>query len=234
MKTALALFLFLFPTAASAAERGYSVTDFDRIRIDGPYSVQLVTGRSPSARATGSQGAIEAVSVEVQGRTLIVRRNSQAWGGSQGATGKPTGPVTLQLSTQSLRGATVNGAGSLGIDKLRGATIDLVVSGSGSMTVEAIDADKLTVAVVGNGRATVAGRVAIAQVGVRGTGGFDGEKLIAKEAKLGADGPADIRITATTTAGVVSNGAGTIVVLGDPACTVKATGSGSVVCGKAR
>jgi hypothetical protein len=70
MKTAAFALLLLAPLMAApahAAERGYSVTDFDRIRIDGPYRVTLTTGRSPGARAVGAQAAIEGVAVEVQG-----------------------------------------------------------------------------------------------------------------------------------------------------------------------
>ncbi|HZF43328.1 MAG TPA: head GIN domain-containing protein [Sphingomonadaceae bacterium] len=232
MKTAaFALFLLapLMAAPAHAAERGYSVTDFDRIRVDGPYRVTLTTGRSPGARAVGAQAAIEGVAVEVQGRTLIVRRNTQTWGGYPGAS---AGPVEVRVTGYTLRAAALNGAGSLAIDKVKGASLDLVVAGSGLLTVGAIEADRLTVGVTGNGRARIAGKAAIAQLGVRGTGSIEATALVAKDAKIAADGPGEISVTATVTAGVVSAGAGQIVVLGNPACTVKATGSGTVTCGK--
>lgn len=230
MKTlAFALLLLAPALPAVAAERSYSVTDFDRIRIDGPYKVTLATGRSPGARAGGSQSAIDAVTVEVQGRTLIVKRNSQIWGGYPGQS---SGPVEVRLTGFALRAAAINGVGSLSVDKLKGASIDLLVAGSGLLTVGAVEADRLTVGVTGNGRATVAGKAAIAQLAIRGTGVIDAGRLIAKDAKIAADGPGTITVTATVTANVVSNGAGEIIVLGDPACTVKATGSGTVVCGK--
>ena len=230
MKTLpLALALLAASAPLAAAERGFSVTDFDRIRVDGPYKVTLATGRSPGARAFGAQGAIDAVTVEVQGRTLIVKRNSQTWGGYPGQS---AGPVEVRITGYALRAATLNGAGSLAVDKLKGASIDLLVAGSGLLTVAAVEADRLTVGVTGNGRAAVAGKAAIAQLAVRGTGVIDGAKLIAKDARIAADGPGTITVAATVTANVMSNGAGEIVVLGDPACTVKAMGSGTVACGK--
>jgi len=218
----------LLSSAAPAAERGYSVTDFERIRVDGPYKVTLTTSRSPGARAYGSQAAIEGVSVELQGRTLIVKRNSQMWGGYPGAS---AGPVEIRLTGYALRSATLNGAGSLTVDALKGQSIDLLVAGSGLLNVGRIDTDRLTVSVAGNGRAEVGGKAAIAQFAVHGTGAIDGSALVAKDAKIAADGPGDIRIAATATASVVSSGAGSIAVTGKPACTVKATGSGTVVCG---
>ncbi len=227
MKTAI-LAATLLSSAAPAAERGYSVTDFERVRVDGPYKVTLTTGRSPGARAYGSQAAIEGVSVELQGRTLIVKRNSQTWGGYPGTS---AGPVEIRLTGYALRSATLNGAGSLTIDALKGQSIDLLVAGSGLLKVGRIDTDRLTVSVAGNGRAEVGGKAAIAQFAVRGTGAIDGSALVAKDAKIAADGPGDIKIAATATASVVSSGAGNIAVTGRPACTVKATGSGTVVCG---
>lgn len=229
MKTAAFALALLAASPALAAERGYSVTDFDRIRVDGPYKVTLATGRSPGARAIGAPGALDAVVVEVQGRTLIVRRNGQSWGGYPGTS---AGPVEVRVTGHALRSAAVNGAGSLLVDKLKGAAVDLLVAGSGSLTVAAIDADRLGVGVTGNGRATVAGKAAGAQLAVRGTGVIDAAALVVKDVKIASDGPGTVTVAATSTAGVVSHGAGEIVVTGRAACTVKATGSGTVACGK--
>lgn len=235
MTKPIAARILLFSPAAlamampvAAAERGYSVTDFDRVRVDGPYKVTLATGRSPSGRAFGSAAAIDGVSVEMQGRTVIVRRNSQTWGSGAAAGG---GPVEVRLTGYAVRAASLNGAGSLAIDKLKGQSIDLSVAGSGALSVGAIEADRLNVAIVGSGRAKLTGKAATATLGVRGTGSIEAGALTVKDVKIAADGPGDIAVTATSSAGVVSNGAGNVAVGGDPACTVKSTGSGTVACG---
>ena len=49
---------------ASAAERNFTVTGFDRIRIDGPYRVRLTTGVAPFAKASGSAAALQGVSID--------------------------------------------------------------------------------------------------------------------------------------------------------------------------
>ena len=66
-------------TPAAAADRNYSVTSFDRIRLDGPFKVRLTTNVAPFARATGSPEALDGVSLEVQGRTLIIHFNRSSW-----------------------------------------------------------------------------------------------------------------------------------------------------------
>src|SRR5688572_6185392 len=102
---------------AAAAERNYSITTFDRIRVDGPYRVKLTTGVAPYARASGSVAGIDGVAIEVNGRTLIVHANRSAWGGYPG---KANGPVEIAIGTHAITSAWLNGAGSLDIGKVKG------------------------------------------------------------------------------------------------------------------
>ena len=67
--------------AAPATERTFSVTGYDRIRIDGPYRVTLKTGVAPYARAPGSDASNDGLSMKVEGRTLVIRLGSGGWGG---------------------------------------------------------------------------------------------------------------------------------------------------------
>src|SRR6185503_7174940 len=108
--------------------RSYSVTSFDRIRIDGPYQVQLTTNVAPFARASGSQASLDAVVLKVEGRTLIIRESSGGWGGYPG---EGRGPVTIEVGTHDLSTAWINGAGGLGIDRVKGLSFDLAIQGSG-------------------------------------------------------------------------------------------------------
>src|SRR5690242_6766099 len=89
---AASLALLTVSVSASAVDRRYAVTDFDRVVVEGPYSVRLTVGRPSAAVATGAQAALEGVSVDVQGTTLRIRRNANAWGGYPG---RPPAPATI-------------------------------------------------------------------------------------------------------------------------------------------
>ena len=119
----LALFLATIPTVAAAAERTLSVTSFDRVRVEGPYKVSVATGVSPFAKVSGSTAAIDGVTVDQQGRTLIVRPNSSAWGGNY--PGQSRGPVEISVGTGDLSAAYVNGTGSLAINRIKGLSFTL-------------------------------------------------------------------------------------------------------------
>jgi hypothetical protein len=64
------------PVAAEAARRNFSVTSFDRIRMEAPFDVTLVTNKAPFARADGPVTSLDAVDLRIEGRTLIVRQRS--------------------------------------------------------------------------------------------------------------------------------------------------------------
>jgi hypothetical protein len=209
-------------SAAGAVDRNLSVTTFDKIRIDGPYKVTLTTGVSPFARVSGSPAAIDAVSVDQQGRTLVVRGNPSSWGSYPG---QGRGPVEISVGTQDLAAAWVNGPGSLAIDKIKGLSFDLSVQGSGSAAVANANVDQLKVAISGVGTVSIAGTAPKLTAIVRGTSSLDASGLAVKDATIGAEGPAQVRLTASNTAKIDARGVSTVDVAGGAACTVTMQGS---------
>lgn len=210
---------------AMAAERNFSVTSFDRVRVDGPYKVKLTTGVPPFAVATGSAIAIDRVSVSVEGRTLIVRQNPGSWGGYPG---EAPGPVEIEVGTHELSQAWLNGSGTLAIDRIRGLTFDLALQGSGSAAIGDADVDQMKIGISGAGSVTISGKAPKLTAVVRGTSTLDAAGLTAKDALVGAEGPSDVRVLATATAKVDARGTTSVAVGGNPSCTVKAEGSAVV------
>ena len=211
--------------AAPVAQRNYSVTSFDRIRVDGPYEVRLKTNVAPFARASGSQASLDGVAVRVEGRTLIVRPSGGGWGGYPGEN---RGPVTIEVGTHDLGTAWLNGAGTLIIDKIKGLGFDLAIQGSGSARIDSADIDQLKLGISGAGSTRIAGRAANMTATVRGTSSLDAEGLTVKDAVIGAEGPAIVRATVTNAAKVDALGLAAVTLAGKPACTVNAKGSASV------
>lgn len=211
--------------AAQAAERRYSVTDFDRIQIDGPWRVTLVTGKPPSAVAIGGNDGIDRLSLDVEGRTLRIRRNARSGFA-------PAGPIEIRVSTHGLRSAAVNGPGILSIDRTRGLRLDLALSGSGQIGVDKVEADNLVLGLLGSGKIKLAGRAKTLRGTIQGTGDLAAETLSADDATLNADTAGRIALAVKRTAKITAAGQGEVEILGSPSCTVKALGSASVKCGK--
>lgn len=218
-------------TGAVAADRRYAIADFDRVIVEGPYSVRLAVGRPSSAVASGSQQALEAVSVDVQGTTLRIRRNRNAWGGYPG---RPVEPATIVLTTRNLRSARLVGTGSLEMTGARGLRVDLSVEGSGRLAASALDADTLFVGVRGSGTAQLQGTAETFSAEVQGSGSLDGAGFSAETATVSAVTSGDISLTARRAVTVTANGLGRVVVEGQAACTLRGPGASEVRCGTDR
>ena len=210
---------------ATAAERSFTITSFDRIRVDGPHKVRLTTGVAPFARATGDSAGLDRLSLSVEGRTLVVRNNPSAWGGYPGRT---VGPVELAVGTHDLSAAWLNGSGSLVIDKVKGLSFDLAVHGSGSASVASASVDQLKVAASGVGSVAIAGKAPRLTASVRGTSTLDASGLDSKDAVLTVEGPSAVRLSVSNSAKIAAFGNSTVEVAGSPACTVNAQGSATV------
>jgi hypothetical protein len=202
-------------TPASAATRNFGVNSFDKIRVEGPYKIKLTTGVP----------ALDRVSIESQGSTLIVHPNRSSWGGY---SGRDSGTIEIEIGTHELVSAWLNGSGVLGINKVKGLSFDLSVQGSGSTSIAQVDVDQLNVTVAGTANATLAGRTAKTTAILRGISSLDATSLSSKDATIGADGAATIRAEVTNSAKIDASGPATIAFTGKPACTVRASGSTSV------
>lgn len=226
MRIFLALFFIL--VAASplfAAQRNYTVTDFTRVRVEGPFAVTLATKVAPYARATGSQRALDRVSLRVEGRTLVIRVDRSAWGGQPD---EQAGPVTISVGTHDLDQALLVGPGSLAIDRVRGLNFALSSFGSGAASISEVAVDRLRIAVEGSGSARVAGATKQFDATLNGPGLIDAAGLTAKDANLSAMGPASLRALVTNAAKINATGTATVTLDGGAACVLKVTGSAVV------
>jgi hypothetical protein len=226
MKTAALAALLLLAAPAGAATRTYTVPSFDHIRVDGPYQVSLKTNVAPFARASGSQQALDAVSIKVEGNTLIVRSNpSGAWGGYPG---QERGPVTIEIGTPDLANALVNGAGTLNIDRVKGLKFNFSVQGSGMLTIAHADVDQMRALLDGSASARLGGQAANVNASIRGTSTFDAESLAIKDVTIAAEGPTVVRANVSNSAKIDARGLTTVAITGGAACTVKTEGSATV------
>lgn len=231
MLRALAFSIALFAAAGPAcgADRRYAIADFDRVIVEGPYAVTLAVGQPSSAIARGSAQALEAVTVDVQGTTLRVRRNPSAWGGTPG---KAPPPATITLTTRNLRSVRVIGTGTLDLSGGRGLRLDLSVEGSGQLRARALAADTLSLGLRGSGSLELAGNVKAITADLQGSGSVNGTALTAETATIFAATSGNITLSARRSAKVTAHGIGETVIAGGPACTISGPAAGQVRCGR--
>lgn len=227
----LALGLLLHALPATAAERSVAVTNFDRVRIDGPFEVKLTTRASPNVRISGDPRVLENVSVTFDGGLLVVRRDAAA---AARAPKNVAAPV-VTLFTRDLRSAGVIGGGILTVQgPVAAIRVDLTVTGAGSITAPGIAADQLVATLIGNGALTLGGTARSARLLSNGAGSIAADALVANEAIVRTDGPTSVTVTARFNATASSTGLGPITILGKPECKVRAAAGGPITCANAK
>jgi hypothetical protein len=219
--------LAAFAAPATAADRTYSVTDFNRVIVEGPYLVQLSVGGPSRAVASGTQAGLDRVTVDVQGQTLRIRRNRSAWGGTPGAD---LGPVTIRLATRNLRSARLIGPATLDVDGARGLNLEFLVEGSGRIRATNVAADNLSLALVGSGGLDVAGTAKALTGNFQGTGNVDGTRLISQGARVTAITAGTVALTVNGPITLAANGLGDVAIYGRAICTVTGPGAGQARC----
>ena len=220
----LTLAVMALAAPADAATRNFGVTSFTKIRVSGPYKVNVATGIAPFARASGSANAIDRVAVDVRGDTLVVQANP-SWGGYPGAD---PGPVEVSVGTHDLTSASLIGSGSVVIDRVKSLSFALTIQGSGVGHIGDAAVDQMNVSLEGTANARVAGRAGKLTALVRGLSALDAAKLSTPSADFSIDGTATIDSTVTDTAKVNGWGPETVRLSGRPACNLKVQGSATV------
>ena len=233
LRHSLILALIALAAPAHAADRSYVVTNFDRVRVDGPFSVQVEVGTGgAAASASGDERVLGDLDISVEGTTLIVRKGSQGWGERGETRGGPSPVVTLR--TAAVRGATVVGGARLTLSgRLRTNRFDVQVTGAGTIDAAGVDADDVVVTVIGNGNVTLAGRAARARYSTNGGGTIAATALDAGEVLAVMDGAGETRASARYTADLTNRGLGLIAISGSPKCTVRGQSTGPIQCGAA-
>ena len=224
----LALLALLALAAPAAAEtRRIPVSDFDRVIVEGPYAVHLVTGRPSSASATGTREALDRLSVDVQGQILRIRRSRNAWVGTPGAD---SGTVTIALATRNLRSARLIGPARLLAESVRGLNVEFSVEGSGTLHATRVDADNLSLALLGSGRLDVAGAARAMTGNFQGSGEIEATNLRAEHATIATTTSGAVTLTVNGPATITNNGLGNVRILGRPVCTTAGIATDQVRC----
>lgn len=228
MIATLLLPMLALHAAAPGEERRFVFTSVDRLRVQGPFTVEVVSG-SPGAVATGDPGALDSLQVRAEGGTLTINTGAGGW---ERRTRADPGTVHIRVSTPRLRAASANGGAAVRIGAMRAARVDLALQGTGSLEVDDIRADELVATHTGFGTMTLAGTAERARLRGFGAARVAAAAFAAEDAVIVWESPEPLTIGVRYTAQVIATGTGQVTILGRPDCRV--SGGGPVECGRSR
>jgi hypothetical protein len=213
---------------AFAADRSYSITEFDKISVDGPYQISVETGKPPSARASGGQAALDLLLVEVRSQRLVIKTLKSGWGERNFLK---QGPITITVTVPGLKRIDFSGTGSLSINRIRTARVFIGQSGSSQIKISQIDSDQIDLFATGDGLVTLSGKALTGRIDNSGAGRIAGAGLTVSDLDVRSSSAGETRIGAIRSAKVIGTSSGDVIIGGKPACTVTRLGAGEIICG---
>lgn len=214
---------FLLTASAAPQEKVFLVTGFERVRVDGPFAVEIVRGPT-RAVAEGDAKLLERLIVRVDGGTLVVTAGVQTGTPARVADALPR----ITLTTPAIHGLLVNGGGEVRVGEMRGTRVDIALNGSGTIHVGAVQSDDLNLTVIGAGRVSASGSSRRARVRLSGPGTIDAPGLQIGDGTLISESAGELKIGVRYTVRVFAMGLGKVTIGGTPEC--KISGPGPVEC----
>jgi hypothetical protein len=165
-------------------DRDYEVGEFERLELSGPFDVVVSTGSPPSVRASGSQSALDALSVEQDGDRVAID-----WDGGWACD------LEVAVTVPALKSVRMTGSGDVSVDRVKGDSFECATNGSGDLDVEEIEVQRLKLRSVGSGDLRIDKlRSADIEASLTGSGDLDIVAIESTALKLTMDGSGDAAI----------------------------------------
>lgn len=210
---------------ASAAERRFEASGFDKVAVAGSDNVMIRTGTGFAVVATGETADLDRLEVRVEKGVLHIGRKSGGW--SWGSNSKD---LNIAVTLPALHGLSLAGSADVQADKGSGDLFDIRVAGSGNLMLASLETRTANVAISGSGDVKVAGRCGALNVRIAGSGDADLAGLACTNAAISIAGSGDVNAHASGQADVRIAGSGDVRITGGARCSKRVAGSGEVYC----
>ncbi|MYM82759.1 DUF2807 domain-containing protein [Duganella sp. FT50W] len=216
------------------------VATLDGFEVNGPMQVEVRVGQQTALQIEGDSNIVPLVRTDASGGTLRVWIDGSI---------RTSQPLRVLYSTPVLRHLSANGSGSLTVDGLNGAPLELSLNGSrgvrlagrvarldarlngsGGLNASALESGSASARLNGSGRLDL-GRVngEALSLDLRGSGGAQASGNVrSMTVRLNGSGSADLAGLTSQSADLSSNGSGGISATVTQSLVAYANGSGAV------
>jgi hypothetical protein len=146
------------------------VPAFSKVRIENSGTTDVTIGPPGPLTITADDNLLEYITTEVRGDTLVLDCRDSC---------RPRTPIRVTVSTPSLTGAAIAGAGTISVRGLDESKFDASISGSGKIVAEG-SAERLVASISGSGSLELA-KLAAQQADVRISGSGNADIQAAQE-----------------------------------------------------
>ncbi|WP_164156913.1 head GIN domain-containing protein [Sandarakinorhabdus rubra] len=208
---------------ASAEQRRFPLTGFDRVVVAGSDDVTITRGGF-AVTADGAAADLDRLDIAVVDGVLKISRKRGDWRSWNGKA------VRVAVALPALRGLSLSGSADVQADRGDADRFALTLSGSGDVSLAKLDAKTADISLSGSGDVVTGGRCGAVNLRLSGSGNADLSALKCTNASISVAGSGDVRAHVAGAATVQVAGSGDVAIAGGARCTKRVAGSGTVTC----
>jgi hypothetical protein len=174
-------------TAAQSEQR--QPGEFHQVDLRGAGELIVRVGPATSLTLTGDPERLKDVKTEVRAGRLVIDQE-RGWNWFRG------GKLKIELTTPTLDGLAIRGAGDAQVSGIKGSQLLLEIDGAGDLRAS--------------------GETDMLEAHIKGAGDMDLAQLAARDAKVSINGAGDLSVRASGALEATINGAGSIRYTGHP------------------
>lgn len=218
-RTPLLVCVLLFPATLAAAEKRFEVADFQAVHFSGVGDVHVLQRGRETLVASGSDEALDAVTVEVDRGVLYIEVDTR--------DRFRRGPK-FELEIKTLGAITVLGAGRVHVEGLDARQLFVDARGSSEIVLEGLAIHELNANSRGSVEFIVTGRVERQVVSLAGASRYAAEALASSYGEMNIRGASDARVAVAEVLDVMVSGAASLEYIGSPRLYETVRGAGRI------
>ena len=196
-----------------------SVSAFEKIHVSSSANVRFHSSSEYRVVVTTDKNLDEYVEVVTKNSVLNIGTKSGSYSFSK---------FLVEVYCPTLTGISISGSGSFeSVDKITSSTFDTSISGSGRIEGN-IECETFYARISGSGRIIITGSSKDADIGISGSGKFNGSDFIVNNATVRTSGSGNIDVHATDNLKANTSGSGNINYRGEPKTDTNVSGSGQI------
>ena len=197
---------------------GWSAVD-----LSCPGTLELAIGENQGIQIEAEENILPLIETLVRDDRLTIRF-------TQGVRSiHPTQPIRLRAATPGIDAMAVSGSGAIHAPYIEREALTLDVSGAGAIDVDSTSVGRLTTRISGSGGVTIQGNAVEQEIRISGSGNLDARDLTSQKAHVTISGSGNAMVHVEREIDGRISGSGSIVYSGQPATSIRTSGSGRAV-----
>lgn len=198
------------PPPPSSIPKIMELGNYESISINGPFQVQLYSGKEGKIELTGNNTATELIEIFIHNDELIIRPIERNWVFKSLFGFKDLRKIKANIPVEDINKISLNGSGTItSKDILENKKIEIKLNGSGNIEVNLNSKEAIT-KINGSGTIELIGKTEESELKVNGSGTIKAKNLLSRIVDAKINGSGTIELFSTNKPNKKINGSGTI------------------------